>query len=298
MTGKQRKPRALARQCGAAVYHGIERRLPPIPQRYFAYAVHLRRVPNLRNPRTFNEKISWRMLFDRRDLLAMSCDKIAMKSLAEQRASGLVRVPRVLWSGRDVGELAETSLPDHWVLKPNHRSGLVHFGHGPANIDRLRVETRGWVDEVKWRDGGEWAYSQADPVLLVEELVGAPGSPPLDYKFEVFDGKVQLLIVHLGRFDDLRGYLFDRNFNAVAAQDASEVLRESDIVTRPKNFGRMVEVAERIADGYDYLRVDLYDTGDDVWFGEITPYEGGGTQRFRPRSFDEFLGSYWTLPTL
>lgn len=238
------------------------------------------------------------MAFDRRDLLAMTCDKLAMKSMAEERAGDLVRVPQVFWSGRDIGELADVSLPDNWVLKPNHRSGLVYFGHGAADVDHLRGQTQGWLDEVKWRDGGEWAYSQADPVLLVEELIGVSGTPPIDYKFEVFDGTVRLLLVYLGRFDDLRGYLFDRDFNQISAQDASEVLRDSDVVTRPANYARMLEIAERIADGFDYLRVDLYDTGDEVWFGEVTPYEGGGAARFRPRSFDDVLGSYWTLPDL
>lgn len=279
------------------MYRGIERRLPPIPRRYFVHAVKHRRILNLNNPKTFNEKITWRMLFDRRDILAPTCDKLAMKSLARERAADLVRVPQTLWIGTDVRELAESALPEHWVLKPNHRSGLVYFGHGTANTEEILEATVGWLDEVNWQDMGEWAYSQAKRVLLVEEFIGVPGTPPVDYKFEVFDGLVQLLLVYMGRFEDLRGYLFDRDFNRVAAQDASEILRENEDVQKPVNYERMLEAAERIGRGYDYLRVDLYDTGDQVWFGEVTPYEGGGTARFRPKSFDKKLGSYWTLPS-
>ena len=238
------------------------------------------------------------MVYDRRDLLKPTCDKTAMKVLAAERAGDLVRIPRTIWSGTDLGELATVDLPEHWVLKPNHRSGLVHIGHGAPRLDQLVAQTIGWLDEVNWSEYGEWAYSQAERMFLVEEFIGVPGEVPVDFKFEVFDGVVRAAWVHLGRFSDFRGFAVDRTFQRLAVQGPNEDLHEGEVFDKPGNFDLMVQVAERIADGFDYLRVDLYDTGDHVWFGETTPYSAGGTLTLRPASFDYIWGSYWRLPRL
>ena len=291
--------RQRVKQLGAPLYHGIQQRLPLRLRRYFVHAVRHRRLLRLGHPRTFNEKLSWRMVHDRRDLLRATCDKKAMKELARERAGDLLRVPETIWEGCDITELDDIQLPDHWVLKPNHRSGgLVHFGHGPAQCAELIDITKGWLDEFNWRVMGEWAYSQAEPTLLVEEFIGTPGQVPVDYKFEVFDGEVQVVWVYFDRFSDFRGLLVDRYFRPVEVTGQSGQLRRGEAVDRPVHFERMVDIAQKIAQGFDYLRVDLYDTGDDVWFGETTPYSANGVEVFKPKSYDRILGSYWTLPSL
>lgn len=263
-----------------------------------AHALKLRRVLRLKNPRTFTEKVSWRMVYDRRDLLKPTCDKKAMKTLAADRAGGLVRIPRTIWSGTDLDELTTIELPEHWVLKPNHRSGLVHIGHGAPRPDQLAAKTVGWLDEVNWSEYGEWAYSHAERSLLVEEFIGVPGEIPVDFKFEVFDGVVRAAWVHLGRFSDFRGFAVDRDFQRLAVQGPNKDLHEGEVFDKPGNFDAMVQAAERIAAGFDYLRVDLYNTRDHVWFGETTPYPANGTLTIRPPSFDYAWGSYWKLPQL
>jgi hypothetical protein len=82
-----------------------------------------RRFPHFKKPLTFNDKVNWRILTDRRPLLEWTCDKLAMK----ERACGVpgLRIPRTYWAGTDLRELAAAELPEHWVLKPNHRTGLV-----------------------------------------------------------------------------------------------------------------------------------------------------------------------------
>jgi len=121
--------------------------------------VHGYRPPQLR-PRTFTEKLNWRISWDRRELLAPTCDKLAMKEAAARSAGDLVRVPRTLWAGTDVAELADVHLPGRWVLKPNHTCARVLFGEGPADPLALAAATEGWLDERYWRKGDEWAYRQ------------------------------------------------------------------------------------------------------------------------------------------
>ena len=57
----------------------------------------------------------------------------------------------------------------------------------------------------------------------------------------------------------------------------------------------MTEVSEALGREFDFIRVDLYDVEGSVWFGELTPYPGGGLDPFDPR-LDRELGALWVLP--
>jgi hypothetical protein len=64
------------------------------------------------------------------------------------------------------------------------------------------------------------------------------------------------------------------------------------------NLARMLAVAERLGQPFDFIRVDLYDVDDLVEFGEFTPYPCGGLDRFVPPFLNLELGKAWTLPRL
>ena len=67
---------------------------------------------------------------------------------------------------------------------------------------------------------------------------------------------------------------------------------------RPEHLEKLVSIAERIATDFEFLRVDLFDTAEGVWFGEATPYPWSGLVPMLPASFEREAGSFWTLPVL
>lgn len=264
----------------------------PLPLRRRAlYAFHQRRVPNFRQPALFTEKVNWRILNDRRENIAWTCDKLRVK---EHAASFGVATPKTLWSGTDVRELRDVDLPANWVLKPNHRSGLVHFGHGPAeDIRGLQQLTADWLGELQGEELGEWAYTQARPLLLAEEMLGDGVTAPSDYRFFTFDGVPRYVQVEF----DAHG-AHSRSFYTADWQmvDAVQVYPKGEPIEQPKNYGEMLRVAGEIGSAFDFVRVDLYNIDGDIYLGEVTPYPTGGLMPFRPRSFDRELGACWTLP--
>jgi len=276
-------------------------RLPGNLGRRTLFFLYHRRFPRVRNPRTFNEKINWRILKDRREILAWTCDKLAMKDYASNvkgaTAHGM-QVPRTLWSGTDVGELVNVELPEHWVLKPNHRSGRVFFGHGQPDIPVLREITQSWLRPKEAADLHEWAYLTARPLLLVEEMLGASDSPPSDYKFFVFAGEVAALEVHTDRFKNHHGhrwYLPDWTPLDVICGNLQ--LSPADPMP-PGSFDKMVAIAGELGRPFDFMRIDLYSVAGDIFFGELTPYPSSGFDGFAPRAFDTELGARWELPQL
>lgn len=273
----------------------ICRLLPPLGAKRRALFICFNyRLPRFRNPTTFNDKVNWRILNDHRPVLDWTCDKLAMKERA--RAIAGLRVPRTYWAGSDVRELEDVPLPPHWVLKPNHRSGSVHFGHGTPDTTRLCELTAGWLRPYQAVSYGEWAYSRARPLLLAEEVIGEPGPAPPDYKFFVFGGEVAAIQVDTDRHTEHRRRLYLPDWSPLDVRCGPFEL--APVQAPPPGLGRMLAAAAELGTGFDFIRADLYDVAGTVWFGEVTPYPGGGLDRFVPASFDAELGARWELPSL
>ena len=290
MTGVARGLRGAA---GSLVY-----RLPVGMERRLLFAFYNRRLPHFSKPMTFSDKVNWRILNDRRPLLEWTCDKLAIKEYAESAGLESLRVPRTIWSGSDLGELREADLPEHWVLKPNHRSGLIHFGHGRADLGELATVTATWLDQFESNKMREWAYATARPMFLVEELLGPPGSPPPDFKIFVFDGKPDLIEM-VNRYDGNEQRLYRTDWSPLEVLYGPQGI--APVAPPPPGLDRMLDIAHRLGEPFDFIRVDLYDLCDvdgTIVFGELTPYPCGGLERFRPASFDAELGEKWQLPTL
>jgi len=273
-------------------------RMPPELGRHLLFLESQHRWGNFRNPRGFSEKINWRVLFDRRALIGATCDKLQTKSRAQ--ALGL-DVPETVWVGEDVRELVGLSLPKRWVLKPNHGSGLVHFGVGRIdNVSELVAATRDWLELAAYRQRYEWAYSTARKVLLVEAMVVEHGAPPPDYKFFTFDGEPSVVSRDDGRFTQHRRRFYSETWQPLLVQSGGGMRRRplAEPVSQPSTLAQMKEVCRTIAEGFDFVRVDLYSVENRVFVGELTPYPGGGLARFWPYEFDLELGRRWTLPRI
>ncbi|MGY5882421.1 ATP-grasp fold amidoligase family protein [Modestobacter lacusdianchii] len=267
----------------------ITRLVPVSLRRRVWYRRRFHRALRLSDPQTFNEKVNWRIIKDRRPLLEGTCDKLTMKERAEAAGSFGLRVPRTYWVGTDVTELADVELPDRWVLKPNHSTARVHLGHGRPDLADLVERTRGWTEQQHWRVTGEWAYRSARPCLLVEEFIGEPGKVPDDYKVLVFDGVPRLVEVHTGRFSAHRAFPYTPDWEPLVAGDTA--------VPRPERLADMLASAEALSAGFDMMRVDFYEVDGELWFGELSPYAGSGLLS-RIGEYDGLLGSWWRLPEL
>lgn len=284
------------RNTARPLYWWIASKLPLYLRRQYLHTLAVGRPANLSHPRGFNEKVHWRVLHDRRPMVAAACDKMKMKQMARERVGeDELKVPQTLWSGTNVDEAPGLATVPAAVLKPNHSSGKVIVDPARFTVAELRLRTNGWLRSMPAADLGEWGYRHAEPVLLLEELIGDGRSVPPDFKFFVFAGEVRLVQVNSDRFGKQpRATFYDRDWTKLPVRWRST---PSGDVDRPARLSTMVAIAERLGAEWDFIRIDLYAVGDEVWFGEFTPYPGGGVIRYTPASFDRDLGDLWTLPT-
>ena len=283
MTRRQRK-----------LAHAVGKRLPLHLTWKLRFLNAHHRWPRLSPPRSFNDHLLWRILFDRRPEIAMCCDKLAARHFSLERCPGLP-APELVWTGDDLRELARLELPERWILKPNNASGLIHQGRGQldlASAIRLTQQTADWLDmpfgPAAWR--WPWGYTKADRCFLVERFVGSEEMFPPDLKCYLFDGCVALWQLDQGRGDQHLQVLFSPTWEMIASQFDSSEPHE---MPRPKKLRQAALYAETLSAGFDALRVDFLLDGDELYFSELTPYTGDAMIPFKPKSLDFELGAHW-----
>lgn len=257
------------------------------------------KIPNILFPKTFNEKVVRRSLFDNRAILRQFADKYAAREYVTGKLGKHV-LPELYWVTDTPSTIPFKSLPDSFVAKPNHGAGWVRVIRNKAACDvgELLKDCDFWLSQNFYHQCRERVYKNIQPRILIEEFIDdGSGDAPVDYKFLVFHGRVEFITPIFDRFTNPRGFFMDRNWKilnaGLALHPGSGMGAAGKDVPPPKHLSEMIEAAETLADGMDFIRVDFYDTEKKIYFGELTTTPGAGLARFSPSSFDQYLGSFW-----
>ena len=252
---------------------------------YLTYWWRHRRWPDLDDPQTFTELVQARKLAGADAAMARMADKVAAKAIVAARLGSDWLIP-TLWYGTELP--AQPDWPTPFVVKARHGCNQTAFVMNEmANWETVRSRATRWMasDYGYWLD--EDLYARIPRGLIVEPFMGVPPMLPIDYKFYVFGGRVEFVQVHLGRGEQHRWILLDRDWRRVSTASADHDPRA------PASLARMIAAAETLATGTDFLRVDLYEIGGRPLFGEMTFYPGSGLDRFDPVELDKRLGAHW-----
>ena len=290
------------------VAHQISRDRPPIPMRRFQerelvvrkFTRSFGRPPNLNNPTTFNEKVAYKILHDRRPILTRLQDKLQARDYVAQRigAEYLSEVYQVRRSSR---EIDWGTLPERFVIKMNHGCGMNIFVTDFVTdiprywVSRIESILNRWSATNWYESGQEWAYLHIRPAIFVEEMLREPdGTMALDWKFWVFDGRVEFLSVNVDQLTDKRTNYYDRSLTQQPLCRCYPNFPTHP--TFPDNIDLMFSLAERLGRGLDFVRVDMYNIGGRIVFGEFCHYPDAGLAPFGPPEFDQLYGSKWHWP--
>jgi hypothetical protein len=247
------------------------------------------RWPDFEVPKTFNELVQARKLQDRNPLLPLLADKVRVKDYVARRLGPDWVIP-TFWHGTELPEQRDWPLP--FVLKSSHASCQCAFVRtGRENWPRIRRRAHRWLRHTYGGVLDEWLYGKIEPQLLVEPFVGNPCSLPTDYKFFVFGGRAEFVQIDTDREHAHKRAIFDRNWRRLPVE--LQFPQERREIPRPRSLSAMVEAAETLSRGFDFVRVDLYEVEGRPLFGEMTFYPGSGLDRFRPAQYDRLFGSRW-----
>lgn len=249
------------------------------------YLVRHQKLVNLDSPATFNELVQRRKLQNRDMRMVTLADKVTVKAHVAS-ALGAEWVIPTIWHGTSLPQ--QPDWPHPIVIKPRHGCNQnIYIRNSEVDWDRLRAQTESWQHKAygQWLD--EWLYAHIPRGMLVEPFVGEDGQLPIDYKIFVFGGVATHVQVHLEREKGHRWIVFDRDWNRVSART-----RDAD-PTQPKSLQEMLNAAETLARGFDFVRCDFYQIGGKPLFGEMTFYPGSGLDKFNPAALDIDFGRRW-----
>ena len=282
----------MIKSLARSVRDRIFERLPLRSAVELEYLMYHRRVPNLDRPRGFNEKVARRKLVDRDPRMPRFSDKILAKEYVARTLGEEWVIPNI-WTGRALPPRAERNWPIPYVFKASHGSGWNYFVRSPQeqNWDEMEKLAARWLRMTHAVAAREWLYSEIEPGLLVEPYIGTGDVAPPDYKFLVFGGRTEYIQVDLGRLQTHRQLFYDVHWNR---QPFTYICPWTDEGTpRPQSLDRMVEAANRLADDFPFVRVDLYEVEGRPLFGEMTFYPNSGRFAFHPESAELELGRLW-----
>jgi hypothetical protein len=251
--------------------------------------------PHLKSPRSFNEKIVHRELFNKHPLSPVIADKWKVREYVESR--GLKEILNDVYFVTDVpGSIPFAHLPDKYVVKPNHGSGCRIFvrDKSTADVAAITAQCESWL-KLKVSSHSRTYVTHYDtivPKIVVEKFIEDDRYPiPTDYKFLCFHGKVHYLYVIDRSEDRSTCTFFDPQWRKL---EISYDYPVAEFVPRPARLAEMVEVSERLSAGFDFVRIDLYSPNDNaIVFGEMTLSPTAGNGVFRPREWDFQLGGLW-----
>jgi TupA-like ATPgrasp len=258
------------------------------------HRAQLGRYPNLILPRSFNERLLHRTVFDHRPIWTLLQDKYAAREYVRARV-GVDILPTLYWVTQDPSDIPFHMLPARFVVKPTHGCKWYRVVRDAPSLDRRELieACRGWLSQNYYFAFRDWAYKHIAPRILVEEYIDdGTGSDPTRYKFYVFHGRAHAVYVGIGPAGRAACGFYDRAWTRLPVTiDGKRPIPGG--LRPPKHWAEMLRYADALGEGLDFIRVDLYDTPDKVYFGEMTTMPGSGTASYAPREFDDYLGELW-----
>jgi hypothetical protein len=277
------------------VMRAVMRLMPHWAIKIIGYTKLHGELPNVLRPKTFNEKIIRRDLYDRRPIFSQIADKYAVRSYVEQRV-GRDILTKVYYLTEKPDTIPFDELPDKFVVKPTHGSGWVKIVTDKVQLDRsaLLKQCHAWMRSNYYKEMGEMVYRNIPPRIMIEEFINdGSGTAPTDYKFFVFRRKIAMIQVDATRFTDHRRNLYTTDWEWIDVLYSHKGIDKP--VERPALLQKMLATAEALGREFDFIRVDLYATSDRVYFGELTATPEGGLARFTPKEYDRYLGDMWRV---
>lgn len=258
------------------------------------YAVMGRKL-RLDNPCTFNEKLQWLKLYNRRPEYTMMVDKYAVRKYIADKLGEEYLIPLLgVWD--DPSEINFDELPEQFVLKCNHNSGLgmrICKDKSVLDIESVKKELSKGLKQDYYLIGREWPYKNVPKKIIAEKYISdSKGFDTLtDYKFYCFNGVVESVMLCLDRYTgDTKFYFFDEDWNLRRYNLRGKAALDGFTLPKPKGIDRMFEIARILSKGIPYVRVDLYNIDGDIFFSELTFFPQSGFDPNYLLETDKYFG--------
>ncbi len=287
------------------------------------YRVAYGKKLDLNNPQNYNEKLQWLKLYNRNPKYTNLVDKYEVKKYIENTIGKEYIIP-TLGVFERFEDINFDTLPDKFVMKCTHDSGGIIICKDKKKLDlnSARKIINKSLKNNFYFHGREWPYKDVKPRIIIEKFMEVADSNTkietkhkknidaetlqkeqglLDYKFMCFNGEVKLMFLDIGVIGTGTGHakeyyrnVYDEKFELLPVLETRSNYPTK--INKPKNFSKMVEIAQNLSKGIPHVRVDLYNIDGKIYFGELTFFHGSGLSNyFIPEEWNTKIGNYIDL---
>lgn len=278
---------------------GVSRIIPDRTYLKLKYRAVFGKKLNLKDPKTFNEKLQWLKLYDRKPEYTAMVDKYEAKKYVAERIGEEYIIPTLgVWDR--VEDIDFESLPNEFVLKCTHDSGglVICRDKSQLNVEEAKKKLEKSLKNNFYYSYREWPYKNVKPRIIAEEYMEDASTSELrDYKFFCFDGIAKALFIATERQkagEEVKFDFYDINFKHLDFRQGHP--NSSVEIKRPETFEKMRELAENLSKSIPQLRVDFYEVNGRAYFGEMTFFHHAGLMPFDPEEWDYTFGEWVQLP--
>jgi hypothetical protein len=251
---------------------------------------------NLDNPKTFNEKLQWLKLHDRKPVYTTMVDKYEAKKYVGNIIGEEYIIPTLgVWDTFE--DVDFNKLPEQFVLKCTHDSGGLVICKDKLSLDMEAAHKK--INRCLKRNyyyhGREWPYKNVKPRIIAEKyMTDESGVELKDYKIFNFNGEPKMIQVDYNRFVKHKRNLYTTDWEYIDAAIKYPTDASVDI-KKPEKLDEMLELAKILSAGIPHVRTDFYSINDKIYFGELTFYHESGMGKFDPEQFGVDMGSWIKL---
>ena len=282
------------RNIGKSMLYHFGSKLPDAPYLRLMYYFQTGKKLNLKHPKTFNEKLQWLKLHNRKPEYTTMVDKYAAKAYVANIIGEEYIVPTLgVWDNPE--DIAWDKLPNQFVLKTTHGGGGkgVIICRDKEQLDKAETVRllQAAMKHNFYKNYREWPYKDVKHRVIAEEYLSGEGeeSGIKDYKFYCFNGKPLYCVVISGRWENMVNDYFDMEWKHQNIT-LKGIPFAKNVPEKPKNFETMRQLATKLAAGQPHLRVDFYEVNGKVYFSELTFYSSSGYGQFTPAECDAIWG--------
>jgi hypothetical protein len=259
------------------------------------YRLTLGKKMNWKNPQTFNEKLQFLKIYDNNPFYPVIVDKVSVKEYVS-KIIGEEHIIPTLGVYEKFSEIDFSALPDKFVLKCTHDSGSTVVCKNKADFDFAGAKTK--LDKALrhnfYLNGREKPYKNLKRRIIAEQyLTDDENSDEFtDYKFYCFGGRVDCVMACYERTSsDTKYYFFDKNWKLKRINKRGLAASADFSMPKPKTYDEMISAAQKLSNGFPFVRVDLYESCGKMYFGELTLYPNSGFDPNYLPSTDLYFGS-------
>lgn len=258
------------------------------------YYLEMGQILNIKNPHTFNEKLQWLKLYNRRPEYTTMVDKYAVKQYVADIIGEEYIIPTLgIWN--KFNEINFEDLPNQFVLKCTHDSGglIICKDKSKLNIDDARKKIEASLQNNYYPLYKEWPYKNVPPRIIAEQYLKDGDEELEDYKVHNFNGEPKFILVCRNRFKDspLVNDFYSEKWELLDVRRPGHP-NSLEPQSPPSELQEMLRLSKLLSKDIPFLRTDFYISNHKVFFGELTFFPAGGMVKFVPEEWDEIFGSY------